>query len=91
MPVCSKDDIAPKELIDLVSCNCNGDCSKGRCTCKKNSVACTDFCGCGEECQNTVSPSGGSLNVDDCEESKAEIVEFSQAVKKDLENDFNVI
>ena len=35
MPVCSKDYIAPEEPIDLVSCNCNGDCSKGRCTCKK--------------------------------------------------------
>ena len=84
MPVCSRDDIAPEELIDLVSCNCNGDCSKGRCTCKKNKVACTDFCGCGDECMNTdVSPP--ALNADDNEESEAEIAEFLQAVDKDLE------
>ena len=40
MSVDSRDDIAPEEqVIDLVSCNCNGDSSKGRCTSKKNNVA----------------------------------------------------
>ena len=97
-PVCSKDDIAPEVLIDLVSCNCSGDCSKGWCTCKKNTVACTDFCGCGEECQNTdAPPPEGALNVDNTSDeqfgendecTKAEMEElekFLQAVDEDLE------
>ena len=40
-------------LVTLVSCNCNGECSKNQCTCKKNNVACTGFCGCGDRCVNT--------------------------------------
>ena len=77
MPVDSRDDIAPEEqIIDLFSCNCNGDCSKGSCTFKNNNVAsaCIDFCCCREECQNIdVSP---SRNYDGNEESDAEIAEF---------------
>ena len=52
MPVTTEDAIAPEELITLVSCNCNGNCSNNLCTCKKNNVACTDFCGCGDLCEN---------------------------------------
>ena len=48
-----------------MSCNCDGDCSKGWCSCKKNGVACTDFCGCGDGCQNTdVPPTNAALNLD---------------------------
>ena len=28
----------PKELLRLTSCNCHGDCSNQRCSCKKNDV-----------------------------------------------------
>ena len=53
MPICTANEIAPDDLISLVSCNCNGDCLNNHCTCKKNNVACTDFCGCGDSCENT--------------------------------------
>ena len=53
MPKCTEDEVAPEDLITLVSCNCKGECSNNHCTCKKNNVACTDFCGCGDACQNT--------------------------------------
>ena len=39
MPICTANEIAPDDLISLVSCNCNGDCSNNHCTCKKNNVA----------------------------------------------------
>ena len=45
MQICTAEEISPEDLISLVSCNCNGDCSNGHCTCKKNNVACTDSCG----------------------------------------------
>ena len=53
MPISTEDEIAPEDIVTLVSCNCNGECSNNHCTCKKNNVACTDFCGCGDSCQNT--------------------------------------
>ena len=53
MPKCTEDEVAPEDLVALVSCNCNGKCCNNHCTCKKNNVACTDFCGCGDSCQNT--------------------------------------
>ena len=53
MPICTEEEIAPEDLITLVSCNCKGECSNNHCTCKKNNVACTDFYGCGDSCQNS--------------------------------------
>ena len=53
MPICTEDEIAPEDLVTLVSCSCNGACSNNHCTCKKNNVACTDFCGCGDSCMNS--------------------------------------
>ena len=36
---------------------------------KKNNVACTDDCGCGEACQNTdAPPPAGAFNADDPDE-----------------------
>ena len=33
-PITTVDPIAPKEIIDIESCNCNGDCSTNYCPCK---------------------------------------------------------
>ena len=68
--------VAPEGLVDLVTCNCKGDCTKGWCTCKNNKVPCTDACGCGESWQNTdAPPPDGALNCDaqdDNEQSDSE-------------------
>ena len=34
-PITTVDPIAPKEIIDIESCNCNGDCSTDHCPCKR--------------------------------------------------------
>ena len=73
MPVTTEDEIAPEELITLVSCNCNGNCSNNHCTCKKNNVACTEFCGCGDSCENTNDVKGGEEEEE--EEKQDEEVE----------------
>ena len=65
MPICTEEEIAPEHLVTLVSCNCNGECSKNQCTCKKNNVACTDFCGCGDRCVNTDMRPPADLGADE--------------------------
>ena len=52
-PICTKDLIAPEDIIELVACNCKGKCIKDWCKCRKNKEACTEFCGCGDECMNS--------------------------------------
>ncbi|CAB4039507.1 Hypothetical predicted protein [Paramuricea clavata] len=55
-PVPTLDPMAPDELLRFTSCNCNGDCSNRRCSCKKNGVKCISACGnCkGITCQNCI-------------------------------------
>ena len=55
-PVPTLDPMAPEELLRFTSCNCTGDCSNRRCSCKKNGVNCISACGnCrGSACNNCV-------------------------------------
>ena len=67
--------IAPRNILELVSCNCDGKCSNRKCSCVKNNVVCIDYCGCGEYCEIT----DVALNINDediedeqCEEGMSE-------------------
>uniref|UniRef100_UPI00358F612F uncharacterized protein n=1 Tax=Myxine glutinosa TaxID=7769 RepID=UPI00358F612F len=53
-PVPTLDPTAPEELLQFTSCNCHGDCSNRRCSCKKNGVTCISACGVcnGITCRN---------------------------------------
>lgn len=55
-PVPTLDPMAPEELLRFTSCNCNGDCSNRRCSCKKNGVKCISACGSckGITCKNCI-------------------------------------
>ena len=46
---------APDELLRMIRCNCQTDCSTLRCTCKKHNVKCSPACGnCrGSDCINS--------------------------------------
>ena len=44
-PVPTLDPMAPEELLKFTTCNCHGDCSNRRCSCKKNGVMCISACG----------------------------------------------
>ena len=55
--------IAPKDIIELISCNCGGNCNDRRRRCVKN-VVCTDFCGCGDTCENADHSPPGNINED---------------------------
>ena len=49
---------APQELVEIISCGCKSadSCTTARCSCFKNSLPCTDCCGC-LECGNSRSSS----------------------------------
>uniref|UniRef100_UPI00358E0096 uncharacterized protein n=1 Tax=Myxine glutinosa TaxID=7769 RepID=UPI00358E0096 len=53
-PVPTLDPTDPEELLQFTSCNCHGDCSNRRCSCKKNGVTCISACGVcnGITCRN---------------------------------------
>ena len=54
-PTLTTDDIAPASLLKFISCNCSGNCSTKRCSCKKNNVKCISACGkCHGKCKNVV-------------------------------------
>ena len=50
----STDDIiAPISVIELVSCkSCKSGCTTDRCACYRVGEGCTEFCGCGDVCEN---------------------------------------
>ena len=52
-PVPTLDPMAPEELLQFTSCNCKGDCSNRRCSCKKNDVKCISACK-GITCKNCI-------------------------------------
>ena len=50
--------IAPRDILRIVSCRCKtGKCESLRCVCRKESLACTDICGC-ISCNNPLNPPG---------------------------------
>eukprot|EP00117_Sycon_ciliatum_P011469 scpid92552/ scgid12936/ len=51
---------APKALMGVVKCGCKTGCDGGRCSCKAQSLHCTDVCGCSaaDSCQNRASDLG---------------------------------
>lgn len=55
-PVPTLDPMAPDELLQFTSCNCNGDCSTRRCSCNKNGVKCISAFGIckGIICKNCI-------------------------------------
>lgn len=52
LPVTTEVLPAPKAIIEMVRCQCNGNCLAQRCSCRAKSLPCTDLCLCGTECQN---------------------------------------
>jgi hypothetical protein len=44
---------APEEVLDLTRCGCHGACNTGRCSCFRQTVKCSEVCGCEDTCQNS--------------------------------------
>lgn len=54
---------APSDLMQVIRCGCNGDCSSKACSCRKHSKECTFACSnCkGTSCSNSTSIQAGDL------------------------------
>lgn len=56
---------APEAILQLIKCGCKSGC-EGRCSCRKNSIPCTEICGCWVfSCNNKPSHQG---ITEDCDE-----------------------
>ena len=67
---CKMDSMAaPEFLLKIIRCQCKGDCDSLRCSCKKNSMECTNACaGCkGSSCSNS-SIDARDIDIDDASE-----------------------
>ena len=81
-PIPSLQEVAPVTLLQLVSCNCKGDCST-RCDCRRGGLECTGMCGqChGESCANI------RAVIENDDDSDNEINEASANDDSDTESD----
>ena len=43
---------APEAIVEMVRCQCKGNCSSNRCSCKSKNLPCTDLCLCNTQCEN---------------------------------------
>ncbi|KAL8570759.1 hypothetical protein ACOMHN_006909 [Nucella lapillus] len=66
LPMLTNLPAAPEELLMVIRCSCQTDCSTTRCTCRKHGLVCTAACGhCrGETCVN-VAPVNQDYEQDD--------------------------
>lgn len=53
VPVLNINMPAPDALLELRRCSCHSSCMANICGCHKNSLLCTDACGCGDGCENS--------------------------------------
>ena len=45
IPILTDQPPAPEELLKIIRCNCSGDCSSAKCSCKNHSLKCSIACG----------------------------------------------
>jgi len=51
VPVMCLKEPAPKAVLELVKCGCQGNCDSANCSCLKNGLSCTALCKC-SDCSN---------------------------------------
>ena len=48
LPIMTDKAPAPEKLLQKIHCNCYGECTSRKCTCRKNVIECSIVCG---QCQ----------------------------------------
>ena len=56
---------APEAIVEMVRCQCKGNCSSNRCSCKSGNLPCTDLCLCSTQCENDADMHYGNRESDD--------------------------
>ena len=79
MPSISDQQVAPAQLLDIVSCGCSAEkaCNQMNCSCRVAGLSCTDYCTCagGDHCCNPMTTRHDNDYEDDddnedCEDEK---------------------
>ena len=71
--------VAPPTLLKSASCGCESDCSSKRCRCKQLDFQCSDYCGCGDNCENQTSATRG-YQEDELKEDDQELRDNTEGV-----------
>jgi hypothetical protein len=70
IPVQTTQDVAPRELLEFVRCQCKSGCSTKHCGCKKTGIPCTTACGeCKGVCENMGGGDDGTEMTDGTDEN----------------------
>ena len=56
---------APEPIVEMVRCQCKGNCSSNRCSCKSKNLPCTDLCLCNTQCENDADTHYNNRESDD--------------------------
>lgn len=56
---------APEAIVEMVRCQCKGNCSSNRCSCKSKNLPCTDLCLCNTQCENDADTHYNNRKSDD--------------------------
>jgi len=56
---------APEAIVEIVRCQCKGNCSSNRCSCKSGNLPCADLFLCSTQCENDADAHYGYRESDD--------------------------
>ncbi len=56
---------APEAIVELVRCQCKGNCASNRCSCRFRDLPCTDLCLCSSQCENDIDIHYSNRDSDD--------------------------
>ena len=56
---------APEGIVEMVKCQCKGNCASNRCSCKSRDIPCTDLCLCSSYCENDIDTQCNNRETDD--------------------------
>jgi hypothetical protein len=61
VPICMDIPPAPQDLLQIIRCNCQADCSSRSCTCRKHDMKCSVACG---QCRGTACTNASTVELD---------------------------
>jgi len=91
IPIMTDLPAAPSDVLDLVRCNCKGDCTSTLCSCRKNALKCTSACGhCNGDCANASELQKEPEHTDDSSDTDDEILEADESEEVMMYGDSDV-
>jgi hypothetical protein len=79
VPVLTDSAPAPLSILKVIRCQCHGDCSSRKRSCRKNNMSCTYACG---QCQEKNCSNQENVMIDNCDD-------FQEGINSSLTDDFS--